>query len=144
MICSYSGIAIESLRSAAIGGAGISNRPRTPYIGAMTHLFRTVGMLCAAAALASPAAAMPDGRAFAVVNKNGSAAIEHVWLVPIATNADWTEIRLDYPIKPNNRSPFAMAAGDACLYNIKVRFSDGSEQAFENVNVCRGDEVTAT
>jgi len=123
---------------------GIPNRAETQYIRPMAHLFRTIGVLCAAAMVASPAAAMPDGRKFSVANRNASAAIQRVWFVPIGSNAAWTEVRLDYPIKPNNRSPFAMAAGDACLYNLKVRFSDGNEQTFENVNVCRGDEVTAT
>jgi hypothetical protein len=110
----------------------------------MSHIFRTIGVLCAAAIFASPTAANAGDRKFSVVNQNASAAIQRVWFVQIGSNAAWTEVHLDYPIKPSTRSPFAMATGDACLYNIKIRFSDGNEQTFENINVCRGDEVTAT
>ena len=110
----------------------------------MDHPFRKIGVLCAAAMLVTPAAAMADGRKFSVTNRHASAVIQRVWFVQVGSNGAWTEVPLDYPIKPNNMSPFTMPAGDACLYNIKIHFSDGGEQTFENVNVCRGDEVTAT
>ena len=117
---------------------------RKPYIQAtMIRLFQIAGVLCATALYVSPAAAMPDGRKFSVVNLNASASIQQVWYARISTNDPWTEIAVDFPIKPNHRSLFTLPAGDACLYNVKLGFSDGSEQALENVNVCRCDDVTA-
>lgn len=111
---------------------------------AMIRLFQIACALCATALSLSPAAAQPDGRKFSVVNLNASASVQHVWYARIGTNDPWTEIAVDFPIKPNHRSLFTLPTGDACLYNVKLRFSDGSEQALENVNVCRGDDVRAT
>lgn len=108
----------------------------------MIRLFQIAFALCATALCLSPASAMPDGRKFGVVNRNPSASVQHVWYARISTNDPWTEVAVDYPIKPNHRSLFTLPAGDACLYNVKFGFSDGSEQAVENVNVCRGDDVT--
>jgi len=109
----------------------------------MTRLFQIAAALCMTALCISPAAAMPDGRKFSVVNLNTSASVQHVSYARISTDDPWTEIAVDYPIKPNHRSLFTLPAGDACLYNVKLSFSDGSEQAVENVNVCRGEDVTA-
>jgi len=109
----------------------------------MIRLFQIAGALWATAMCISPAAAMPDGRKFSIVNLNASASVQHVWYARISTDDPWTEAAVDYPIKPNHRSLFTLPAGDACLYNVKLGFSDGSEQALENVNVCRGDDVTA-
>jgi hypothetical protein len=115
------------------------------YMAAMMiHPLKIAGVFCAAALCVSPAAAQPDGRKFTVVNLNASASIQRVWYVRIGTTDSWIEVPLDYPIKPNHRSLFTLAPGDPCLYSVKIRFDDGNEQAFENINVCRGDDVTVS
>ena len=110
----------------------------------MTYLSKTLAAVSAVAMLALPTAAMADGRSFYVNNTNGSVSVQRVWYAQAGTNQTWQEVYLDYPIKPNTKSSFTMGNGDVCIYDIKIKFSDGYEQEFENVNVCRGDGVKAT
>lgn len=110
----------------------------------MIYRSKALTMLCAVALLALPAAAMAAGRSFYVNNTNAKVSVQRVWYAQAGTNENWEEVFLDYPIKPNNKSSFTMGSGDVCLYDIKLKFSDGYEQTFENVNVCRGDGVHAT
>jgi hypothetical protein len=95
-----------------------------------------------AVSIASPA--MAAERSFYVNNTNDSVSVQRVWYAQAGTNQVWQEVYLDYPIKPNTKSSFTMGNGDVCLYDVKIKFSDGVEQSFENVNVCRGDGVRAT
>lgn len=45
-------------------------------------------------------------------------------------------------IRPKSESTFTMS-NENCLFDIKVRFSDGYEATFNNVNICRSDRVLA-
>ena len=71
--------------------------------------------------------------------------MQRVWYARAGESGDpWHEVMLDYAIKPGSSSPFTMPDGDVCLYDVKIQFSDEYIQQHDNVNVCRGDTVTAT
>jgi hypothetical protein len=90
-----------------------------------------------------PAAAVT--RKFSIYNSNGKVSVQRVWYARAGESGDpWHEVMLDYAVKPGASSPFTMADGDVCLYDVKVQFSDEYVQQHDNVNVCRGDTVTVT
>lgn len=96
-----------------------------------------------AAMIPGPAAAA--SRKFSIYNGSDTAAVQRIWYARSGEAGDpWKEVLLDYAIKPGGTSPFTMADGDICLYDIKVQFSDEYVQQHDNVNVCRGDTVTVT
>lgn len=113
----------------------------------MIYSIKSFG-LTATALLAAvvPGAGLADsGRNFTVTNTNAKVSIQRVWTARDGEAGDpWHEVTLSYPIKPNTTSNFTMGDGDVCLYDIKVQFSDNVVQQFANVNVCRGQTVTAT
>ncbi|HEX4694101.1 hypothetical protein [Sphingomonas sp.] len=110
----------------------------------MTRLFTSFAAAAALTAVAIASPALAAGRGFYVNNTNSSVSVQRVWYAAAGTTQTWEEIYLDYPVKPNTKSNFTMGDGDTCLYDIKLKFSDGYEQTFANVNVCRGDGVHAT
>jgi hypothetical protein len=92
------------------------------------------GMLPCTSALA--------GGTLTVVNRNSSRAIQQVWFANAGESDPWQEANVEEAIRPQSESTFTMS-GENCLFDIKVRFSDGYEATFNNVNVCRGDRVLA-
>jgi hypothetical protein len=103
----------------------------------------TAAAVLLGAMIPGPAAAAT--RKFSIHNTNGKVAVQRVWYARAGESGDpWHEVVLDYAVKPGTTSPFTMADGDACLYVVKVQFSDQYFQQHENVNVCRGDTVTVT
>jgi hypothetical protein len=110
----------------------------------MTHFFKTMSAMVAVATVSIASPAMAAERSFYVNNTHSSASVQRVWYAPAGKTDPWVEVFLDYPIKPNSKSSFTMGNGDRCLYDIKIKFDDGYEQEFTNVNVCRGDGVRAT
>ena len=85
--------------------------------------------------------ALADG-SLTVVNRNSNRAIQQVWFANAGESDPWQEANVEEAIRPQSQSTFNMS-GDNCLFDIKVRFSDGYESTFTNVNVCRGDRVLA-
>lgn len=99
--------------------------------------------LLAGAVAPWPAMAGP-ARKFSIQNGSERAAVEKLWRTPSGDSEPWEEIKLSYAIKPGETSPFTMADGNICLYDIKVQFSDQYVRQYKNVNVCRGDSVTVS
>ncbi|WP_299427357.1 hypothetical protein [Sphingomonas bacterium] len=90
-------------------------------------------------------AGMPSGRNFTIKNTNASVSVQRVWYARAGEEGDpWHEVMLDYAVKPGRTSNFTMGAGDVCLYDIKVQFSDSVIQQRDNINVCRGDTAVVT
>lgn len=101
-----------------------------------------VSALVLTTAVAAPA--MAADRGFTVSNTNGKAAIVKLWYAQSGSGKAFQEMDLKYPIGPSSRSSFTVPASDYCLYDVRIKFSDGTEQETNNVNVCRGGSVTGT
>ena len=110
----------------------------------MTHPFKFMSALGVMVFLSFTTPAFAADRSFYVDNINGSASVQRVWYAAAGTTEGWQEVFLNYPIKPKTKSNFTMGDGDTCLYDIKIKFSDGYEETYSNVNMCRGDGVSAT
>ena len=57
-----------------------------------------------------------------------SEAIIGAWIAAAGTSEPWRPITLYTPIEPQSIRPIAITAGSGCIYDLKVRFSDGHEQ----------------
>lgn len=88
--------------------------------------------------------AQSPGRTFFVNNTNSSVSIQRVWYSPSGTPDPWIEARMSSPIYANQRMGFTMPGGDNCFFDVKVQFSDGYVQNFDEVNFCSGQGVRAT
>ncbi len=114
----------------------------------MKNLRKVAAAFVALAALgaALPAAAA-DSRGFQIYNSNGSIKIEEVWSAPVNTpglpQTIWVEADMQGPIMPGTTATFDLPTGYTCYYDLKVRFSDGYEQTYASINVCRYDRVQA-
>jgi hypothetical protein len=97
----------------------------------------------AAVAFAMTASAPALAGTFTVVNTNGRYYVERVWSAPSVTNWNYSALRMVYSIAPRTTSAFDLPSS-YCLHDIKIRFSDGYEQKFYKVDVCRGDRVIAS
>ena len=113
-----------------------------------TRIARTaVAAVAALGFLASalPASARDDDRIFYLYNSNGSVSIQRVWTALAGDSEDaWTPATLNSQVDPGETTSFSLGTGPSCFYDVKVQFSDGYVQTFANINVCRGDKVTAT
>jgi hypothetical protein len=112
-----------------------------------TRITRTA--VAAVAALGFLATAMPasarDDRIFYLYNSNSSVSIQRVWTALAGDSEDaWTPATLNSQVDPGETTSFSLGEGPSCFYDVKVQFSDGYVQTFANINVCRGDKVTAT
>ena len=84
-------------------------------------------------------------RAFQVSNTNSNYSIQAVSFAQAGTSDEWHFANMNYAVSPNSNTTFTFPGAESvCFYDIKVKFSDGYEQQFANVNVCRGDIVRAT
>ncbi len=103
-----------------------------------------IALSCSALALAAmlPSTAALAGGTLTVVNRNSSRATQQVWFANAGESDPWQEANVNEAISPKSESTFTMS-GENCLFDIKVRFSDGYEATFNNVNICRGDRVLA-
>lgn len=99
--------------------------------------------LALTAAIAAPAHAAAE-RGFTVANTNGKASIVKLWVAQTGSGKAYVEMTLKYPIGPNSKSVFSVPTSDYCLYDVRLKFDDGTEQETNNVNVCRGASVNAT
>ena len=78
---------------------------------------------------------------FTVVNDNDSLSIQQVWTAGSGMpNDTWNSADLNSPVRPGTSRAFT-TDGNVCFYDVRVQFSDGYRQTFDNVNVCRGDRV---
>lgn len=113
---------------------------RTRITRAAVAVIAALGFL----ASAMPASARED-RIFYLYNSNGSVSIQRVWTALAGDSSDaWVEATLNSQVDPGETTSFSLGEGPSCFYDVKVQFSDGYVQTFGNVNVCRGDKVTAT
>ena len=78
-----------------------------------------------------------------VVNTNDDVSIQQVYVANAGESDPWRPANMDHAIAPGTQSSFTVP-GDACFYDVKVRFSEGAEQTFDNVDVCKGDRVVAS
>ena len=90
-----------------------------------------------AATLAAAAAIAASGH-FRVVNDNDRYAIDKISIAYASFDEGWTPVTM----KAGTRSGFAVSGIDDCEFNVRVRRSDGSEQEFQDVNLCKDDTVT--
>ncbi len=113
----------------------------------MKHALKSFALLAASiVSVTVPGAVMADsGRNFTINNTNADVSVQRVWTARAGESKDpWHEVDMKYAIKPKTTSNFTMGDGDVCLYDIKIQFSDEVTQQFDNVNVCKGETVTAT
>lgn len=90
-------------------------------------------------------ASAAEDRIFYLYNSNGSVSIQRVWTALAGDKDDaWAAATLNSQVDPGETTSFSLGEGPSCFYDVKVQFSDGVEQTFANINVCRGDKVTAT
>jgi hypothetical protein len=76
------------------------------------------------------------------VNRNSQRSIQQVFFANAGESDPWQAANVDEAIRPKSKSTFTIS-GENCLFDVKVKFSDGYEATFNNVNVCRGDRVLA-
>ena len=101
-----------------------------------------LGALLLAGALHGTASA--DVRDFEFVNLHASASIIKAWSARAGTDDPWDSIALYNPIRPRSTSKIKVSGGGgSCLYDLKVRFDDGYEQTFSDVNLCKVAHVVA-
>jgi hypothetical protein len=101
-----------------------------------------LGALLLAGVLHGPAAA--DLRDFEFVNLHSSASIVAAWSARAGTRDPWDQIPLYTAIEPRGSSKIKVSGGRSCLYDLKVRFDDGREQTFSDVNLCKVAHVVAS
>jgi len=77
-----------------------------------------------------------------VVNRNSGRSIQEVFFANAGESDPWQPADLASPVAPQSSKVLSMS-GSNCFFDIKVRFSDGYEATFTNVNVCRNDRVLA-
>ncbi|WP_448951007.1 hypothetical protein [Labrys neptuniae] len=85
--------------------------------------------------------ALADGTV-TVVNRNSGRSIQEVFFANAGENDPWQSADLESPVAPQSSKILSMS-GSNCFFDIKVRFSDGYETTFPNVNVCHNDSVLA-
>lgn len=90
------------------------------------------------------AAGTASAGTFKIYNSHPTATIQRLWTAPAIKGTVWREFYLDFPVDARTTNNFTMPGGSYCLYDMKIRFSDGYEQTFANVNICRGDKVIAS
>lgn len=104
--------------------------------------------IAAVAALGFFASAMPasagSDRIFYLYNSNGEVSIQRVWTHLSGSDEDWVAATLNSQVDPGETTSFSFGDGPSCFFDVKVQFSDSYVQTFTNVNVCRGDKVTAS
>ncbi len=101
----------------------------------------TLGALLLVGALHGPAAADLGG--FQFVNLHASASIIAAWSARAGTREPWDPITLYSPIEPRSTSRINVSGAAGCRYDLKVRFDDGYEQTFSDIDLCRVAQVVA-
>ena len=88
-------------------------------------------------------APLPTQNPFQFVNLHASASIVAAWSARAGTREPWDPITLYSPIEPRSASRINVSGTSGCSYDLKVRFDDGYEQTFSNVDLCRVAQVVA-
>jgi hypothetical protein len=99
------------------------------------------GALTLAATVSNTARA--DTRDFEFVNLNRSASIVQAWMAAAGTSEPWRPIGIYTQIAPRTTSRITVSGGMRCMFDLKIRFDDGYEQTFSNVDLCRTEHVVA-
>lgn len=81
---------------------------------------------------------------FTVVNTNQQRSVQNVWYALAGEPDPWHTADVEVAVAPGSVSTFNGLSGQNCLYDIKIQYSDGYTETFDNVNVCRYDRVIAT
>jgi hypothetical protein len=103
----------------------------------------TLLAVAGAAVPTMPALAAAD-HGFTIANTNARASIDRIWYMQAGSGQPYQEISLNYAIGPNHKSDFTVPPSDYCLYDVRIKFSDGTQVDTPNVNVCRGTTITAS
>jgi hypothetical protein len=106
-----------------------------------TKAAATLGALLLTGALIGTASA--DVRDFEFVNLHSTASIIKAWSARAGTNDPWDPIKLYTAIEPRSTSKIKVSGGNGCMYDLKVRFDDGYEQTFSDVDLCKTLHVVA-
>lgn len=102
------------------------------------------GPILALAGLAPLAAVRAGERGFIVVNRNAEQSVVNVWTALAGQASDpWEAASIEAVIAPRTSSTFSMS-GTPCLYDVKLQYGDGYVLTFDDVDVCRMDEVIGT
>ena len=110
---------------------------RTSIKSLMTGVLMLAGLVHAGNAMAA------DG-SFEVINSNNNVSIQAVWVAGAGLpNDPWSSITLSSPVGPDGIRDFT-TQGYGCSVDVKVQYSDGVIQTFDNVNACRNDKVLGT
>jgi hypothetical protein len=81
---------------------------------------------------------------FEFVNLNKSASIVQAWLAPADTTEPWKAITIYTPVAPRSTSRININGYRTCMFNVKVRFDDGYEQSFSNIDLCTIEHLVAS
>ncbi len=109
------------------------------------NIFKTALVGAAAlAAVSGHAFANEPAKGYEIANTHSSARIVGVWWALSGTKDPWQPVQMNAPIAPLTVSHVTVTVPGACYTDLKIRFDDGYEQVFANVNFCRGDRVVAS
>jgi hypothetical protein len=99
------------------------------------------GALALAATVSNTARA--DGRDFEFVNLNRSASIVQAWIAAAGTSEPWRPIGIYTQIAPRTTRRITVSGGTRCTFDLKIRFDDGYEQVFSDIDLCRTEHLVA-
>jgi hypothetical protein len=88
--------------------------------------------------------ARADVRDFEFVNTKWSASIVGAWIAQAGTDEPWRPVNLRKAIAPRSKSQINFLNGEGCMYDLKVRLSNGDEQHFDQVDLCKVARLIVT
>ncbi len=129
-------------RSCPIQEIPASGRDNSLRNSSMFISRKVISTFVAAGFAAAASVANAGDLVLTVRNANGTVSIQRLWTAPAGTRQPWTETFLESPILGSRLFTFENSVS-TCLFDVKIQFSDGVVETFDNVNVCRGDSVRA-
>jgi len=91
----------------------------------------------------SVATAQAGKQDFEFVNLNRSASIVGAWMAGAGTTGAWEPVTIYKPIAPRTSGRITINGDKRCAFDIKVRFDDGVEQTFDDIDLCTTNKVIA-
>lgn len=113
---------------------------------AMFNHFKKVKVVALGAMLvgSTVGAARAGVQDFEFVNLNNSASIVQAWLAPAgAPEEPWNAITIYTPVAPRSTSRIDINGSRTCTFDVKVRFDNGAEELFSNVDLCTVEHLVA-
>jgi hypothetical protein len=91
------------------------------------------------AAVAFSGSVLASTSHFTIFNINDNLAIQQAWFAKTGEYKDaWKPVSLDGPILPTGLGQVTVRNAKTCLFDIKIRFSNGTEHWAKNVDGCSG------